>query len=220
MNAHKSDLEIQRDVLAELAWEPRVQPNEIGVAVKAGVVTLTGVIDSFYKKWASEEAAHRVRGVVAVANDLQVQLPTTSERTDEDIARAAVEALKADAVIADCPLRVTVSNGWIAVGGEAEWQYQKEDAERTLQRLWGVRGVTNLIAVKAQPTADELEKQIADALARRGELDASDVHVRVEGHKAILEGEVRTWAERQEAERAAWAPGITQIEDHIQIRST
>ena len=219
MNAQKSDLEIQRDVLAELAWEPRVQPNEIGVSVKTGVVTLSGVVDSFYKKWASEEAAHRVKGVLAVANDLEVALPSTSERTDEDIARAAIEALQADVVIADCPLRITVSNGWITIGGEAEWQHQKEDAERVVQRLWGVRGVTNQIAVKAQPTAAELEKQIQEALVRRGEHE-SDVHVRVDGHTAILEGTVRSWAERQEAERAAWAPGITQIEDHIQIRST
>lgn len=218
MNAHKSDLEIQRDVLAELAWEPRVQPNEIGVSVKNGVVTLGGLVDSFYKKWAAEDAAHRVKGVMAVANDLLVQLPSSAERTDEDIARAALEALRADVVLAESPLRITVSDGWITAGGEVDWQHQKEDVERVLQRLRGVRGITSSITVKSQPTAEELKRQIEDALVRRAEIDAQYIRVRVEGHTAILEGKVRSWAERQEAERVAWAPGITQIEDRIQIQ--
>ena len=148
----RTDAQIQTDVLAELRWEPRVQPNEIGVSVKDGVVTLTGVVDSYSKRWAAEEAAHRVRGVKAVANDIEIRLPSSAERTDTDIAAAAVRALEWDALIPTEKLDVTVSKGWVTLRGEVEWQFQKEDAERVVRRLSGVRGVTNLITVKPRLT--------------------------------------------------------------------
>src|SRR6266850_8420841 len=132
-----TDAEIQRDVLSELAWEPRVAPNEIGVLVKDGIVTLTGWVDSFQKKWAAEEAAHRVRGVVAVANDIEVRLPVSSERTDAEIAEAVVRALEWDAFVPLDKIKVTVSKGWVTLEGEVEWQYQKQDAERVVRRLTG-----------------------------------------------------------------------------------
>src|SRR5436309_2136441 len=152
----KTDEQIQKDVLAELKWDARVQPNEVGVAVKDGVVTLTGWVDSYTKKWAAEEAAHRVRGVKAVANEIEVKLPSASERTDADIAAAAVRALEWDAFVSVDRLDVTVSKGWITLKGEVEWQYQKEDAERVVRRLAGVKGVTNLIIVKPRLTPAEL----------------------------------------------------------------
>src|SRR5438093_13166289 len=128
--ATRTDVEIQQDVLAALKWEPRVSPNEIGVAVKNSVVTLTGWVDSYMKRWAAEDAAHRVRGVKAVANDIEVRLSTTSERTDADIAGAAVRALEWDAVVPLERVDVTVSKGWVTLKGEVDWQYQREDAER------------------------------------------------------------------------------------------
>lgn len=214
----KSDEEIQRDVLAELKWDARVLPNEVGVSVKDGVVLLTGHVDSFYKKWAAEEAARSVRGVVAVANDLEVKLPASAERTDEDIARAAMNALESDTLLGSKNLQITVSNGWITVRGEVDWNYQKADAERLLRRLWGVKGVTNLITIKARPTPDEIKAKIEKALVRSAELDAQRISVEVQGSKAILKGKVRSWAEREEAERTAWvAPGITQVEDQLQV---
>ena len=214
----RTDEEIQRDVIAELRWDARVKPNEIGVQVKGGVVTLTGWVDSYMKKWAAEEAAHRVKGVKAVANDVEVRLPGDSQRTDADIAAAVVQALESDASMRLEKLDVTVAKGWVTLQGEVEWQYQKEDAERVVRRITGVKGVTNLIAVKPRVTPSELQKKIEDALVRNAATDAERIQIEVQGSKVILKGTVRSWAERQEAERVAWsAPGVTQVENRITV---
>src|SRR5258707_3442622 len=186
----RTDEAIQTDVLEELKWDTRVQPNEIGVMVKDGIVTLTGWVDSYLKKWAAEEAAHRVRGVKAVANDIEVKLPGSSERTDEDIAEAVVHALEWDAFVPIDKLDVTVSNGWVTLKGDVEWQYQKEDAERIVHRLAGVRRVTNLIAVRPVPTAPDLKRRIEEALVRSAELDARRIAVEVDVTKVSLIGMV------------------------------
>jgi osmotically-inducible protein OsmY len=214
----RTDAQIQSDVLAELKWEPRVQPNEIGVAVKNGVVTLTGWVDSYTKKWAAEEAAHRVRGVKAVANDIEVQLSSSAERTDADLAAAIVRALESDAFVSADRLDITVSKGWVTLKGEVAWQYQKQDAERVVRRLAGVVGVTNLITVKPRVTPSELKEKIEKALLRSAETDAERITVEVDGDAVILKGTVRSWAERQAAERAAWAaPGVASVDNRITI---
>ena len=214
----RTDEQIQQEVLAELKYEPRVTPNEVGVVVKNGVVALTGWVDSYTKRWAAEEAAHRVRGVKAVANDIEVRLPGSSERTDADIAAAAIRALHVDAVLPVDKIDVTVSKGWVTLKGEVEWQYQKEDAERVVRRLTGVKGVVNSITVKPRLTPSELKEKIEKALVRSAETDAERIQVEVQGSKVILRGIVRAWAEKQEAERAAWAaPGVTAVENRIQI---
>ncbi|OLD84058.1 MAG: ornithine aminotransferase [Ktedonobacter sp. 13_1_20CM_4_53_7] len=214
----RTDEEIQRDILEELKWDTRVRPNEVGVAVKDGVVTLTGWVDSYLKKMAAEEAAHRVRGVKAVVNDIEVRLPSSAERTDEDLAKAALNALQWQAGVPADKIDVTVSHGWVTLKGEVEYGYQKREAERAVERLSGVRGVINLIRVKPGLSPTDLKQKIEQALVRNAELDAKRITVEVQGSKVILYGTVRSYAEKKAAEEAAWAaPGVSEVENHITI---
>jgi osmotically-inducible protein OsmY len=214
----RSDEAIQTDVLEEVKWDTRVRPNEIGVAVKDGIVTLTGWVDSYMKKMAAEEAAHRVRGVKAVANDIEVRLPGSAERTDADLAKAVLNALKWEANIPAGKLDVTVSQGWVTLKGEVEFGFQKRDAERAVQRLSGVKGVTNLITIKPLVSPTDLKQQIERALVRNAETDARQITVEVQGGKLILRGTVRSYAEKQAAEDTAWsAPGVSEVDNQIMI---
>ncbi|MEA2663002.1 MAG: hypothetical protein QOH08_2574 [Chloroflexota bacterium] len=219
LTMERTDQDIQKAVLEELKWDPRVKPNEIGVSVRDGVVTLTGFVDSYLKKWAAEEAAHRIKGVRAVANDVEVRLPGTAERTDADIASAVSRAIEWDTFVPVDKIDVTVTKGWVTLDGELEFQFQKEDAERAARRVTGVRGVTNLIRVKpSQPSPADLKKKIEDALVRDAETDAERITVEVRGSTVVLKGTVRSYAEKQEAARVAWsAPGVTSVENQIAV---
>jgi osmotically-inducible protein OsmY len=175
-------------------------------------------VDSYTKKWAAEEATHRVRGVKAVANEIEVRLSKSSERNDSDIAAAAVRALEWDALVSVDELDVTVANGWVTLRGEVEWQYQKQDAEQVVRRLSGVKGVTNLITIRSRVPPSEVKKKIEQALVRNAEVDANGITVEIQDGKVVLHGRVKSWAEKQEAEQQAWlAPGISAVENKILI---
>ena len=217
VGAH-SDEEIQANVIAELKWDARVLANEIGVAVKDGIVTLTGWVDSYLQRLAAEDAARRVHGVKAVVNDIEVRLPGSAERTDPDLAKAVINALQWDAGIPAGKIDVTVSQGWVTLKGEVEYGFQKRSAERAVQSLAGVKGVTNLITVKPPVLPIDLKMKIEQALVRNAETDAEHITVEVQGSKVILRGKVRSFAEKAAAEETAWsAPGVTEVENRIEV---
>jgi osmotically-inducible protein OsmY len=213
-----TDKDLKQAVQNALDWEPSVDPGDIGVSSDNGVVTLRGNVRTFAEKQAAERAALRIFGVKAVANDLAVHLPTSFERTDTEVAQAAVTALKWNSVVPAARLTVTVSDGWITLKGNVEWQYQKDAAARSVRDLFGVKGVTNTIAVLPQVKPIDVRDKIEAAFKRSAEVDARRINVNATDGKIILTGTVRSYAERQEAERAAWAaPGVTQVEDHLTI---
>jgi osmotically-inducible protein OsmY len=213
------DLELRRNVEAELQWEPTVPAATLGVAVKDGVVTLTGFfVDSLPAKWAAERAVKRVLGVRAVADEIEVKLPGFSERTDVDIARAAVNALEWRNWVPRGKVEVMVHDGHLTLQGEVEWQYQKTAAEDAVRFLLGVTGVTNLLTIRPQVQPAEVEASIGRALGRNARLVTAQIRVSTLGHKVILRGKVRSWDEMEDVVEAAWAaPGVGNVDNQIVV---
>jgi osmotically-inducible protein OsmY len=214
----KTDKELRRDVTDELEWEPSVDAARIGVAAHDGVVTLTGNAKSYTQKLAAERIAKRVHGVRAIANDIEVELPGTAQRTDSDIAQAAADALNWSHSVPEGPIKVAVSKGWITLEGEVRWRHQKDAAFEAVHHLVGVKGITNLITLKLRASASEVKSRIEAAFKRSAELDAEAIRVETSSGKVTLRGDVHSWSEREEAERTAWTlPGVAQVENLITI---
>lgn len=214
----KTDLQLHKDVLDELRWDPRVKETEIGVAAKDGVVTLTGSVETYAQKYAVERDVERVTGVRAVADDLHVRPSGAFLRNDTDIAHSVVNALAWDIEVPAEKITAKVENGWITLKGEVDWNYQKVAAERAVRYLAGVKGISNLIDVKPLVSPVEVKSKIEAALKRNAELDAKSINVETANGKVILKGHVRSWAERADAEHAAWAaPGVHEVDDRLTV---
>jgi osmotically-inducible protein OsmY len=212
----KTDNELRRDVERELEWEPSVDERRVGVSVIDGIVTLTGDVASYSEKWHAERAVERVDGVRGIANDLEVK--TASERTDTDIAKAATDALRWNVMVPSDKIKVKVHNGWLTLEGEVPSDFQRRAAAKAVRDLPGVRGISNLITIRPRVEPHDVKAKIEDTFKREATIDANRVTVQVDGSEVTLRGSVRSWVERHEAEKAAWAaPGVTAVRNYITV---
>lgn len=217
----KTNEELRKDVFEEIKWDPELRDiaTEIGVATKDGVITLSGVVSSYRKKLAAEKAAQRVAGVKVVACDIDVALSSIGKRTDTEVAQAILNALRWNSAVNNDKIEIKVDNGWVYLDGKVDFEYQKQNAEETVEDLVGVRGVTNSIMINVK-TIDtkEIYRKIADAYHRNATVDSSAIQIDTSGSKITLRGKVKSWMEKKEAENIAWrAPGVLSVENKIDI---
>ncbi|MEO7998724.1 MAG: BON domain-containing protein [Gemmatimonadaceae bacterium] len=212
-----TDMEVKKSVLAELAWEPRIAAAHIGVAAHDGVVTLTGHIESYSQKCAAENAALRVKGVKAVAQEMEVRLPTSVQRGDEEIAAAALTQLKWNSIVPKDAIKISVQHGWLTLTGTVDWHFEAQEAAEAVATLWGVVGVTNKVSVKTRVNTTDLSEDIKKAL-HRSSLEPKNVEVSANGGMITLTGTVKSWQDRELAGTTAWAaPGATSVENDIAV---
>ena len=214
----KSDYELQEDVIEELAFDPSIDSTGIAVAAKDGVVTLTGTVKTFPEKLAAERATKRVAGVHGIAEDIKIHMPDSDRRTDTDIARAALQALQWDVTVPRDKVTVRVENGWLTLEGELNFPFQRDAAKHAVEHLWGVRGVTNAIGLKAMVLSGDVKEKIRTAFERAAEIDANKLQVEIHDSAVTLRGEVHSWNEFEEAETAALSvPGVMVVNNYTHV---
>ena len=214
----KTDLDIQKDVMDELKWEPMLNASEIGVAVKDGVVTLTGTVSNYAKKFAAENATWRIKGVKAVAEELIVQLGEGDKLTDTEIAASVVSTLRWNTVIPDEQIKIKVTGGRVDLSGQVDWNFQKEAVVNAIRGVKGVSGVNNEITIKPRVEPTNIKENIRKALERKADLEADNIRVETIGDRVVLRGSARSWNERKAIAHAAWStPGVALVEDKIVI---
>ena len=215
----KTDAQLKKDVIAELEWDPSIDATHVGVAVKDGVVTLTGHLDTYAEKYAIERAVQRVGSVKGIAVEVDVTLDPGHRRSDSDIAAAAESAFHWHAFVPSDRIQVLVEKGWVTLTGELNWDYQRREAEKVVRTLTGVVGVSNAITLKTVAAPADVSKRIRDALVRHAENEAKLLEVTVKSDTVILHGTVDSWSERAAASSAAWsAPGVAKVINEIKIQ--
>jgi len=214
----KTDTQLKHDILSELEWEPSINASQIGVEVKDGVVTLAGHVDSFGEKWHAEKAVERVSGVRALAVEIAVKLPGSSQRSDTEIAHVAESALKWQTFLPEGAIKIMVESGWITLSGRVEWEYQRQAATTAVRHLLGVKGLNDEILINSKVSAGNVKTNIESALKRRAIADGRKISVTVDGSDVTLTGEVSTWTEREQAWNSAWGTaGVERVVNNITV---
>jgi osmotically-inducible protein OsmY len=215
----KTDAEIQKNVIEELKWQPSIKSTEIGVAVKNGVVTLSGMVDTYLEKKKAEKAALKVAGVKGVAEDIEINIGFNHKKTDSELAQGALDALKWNVLVPDDKIKVKVENGWITTEGTVEWNYEQLAVRDAVASIIGVKGISNLVKITPKVNPDEVKKKISAAFERSATIDAGNIHIENVGSKVTLAGIVSSYAERRDAESAAWnAPGVAMVENNLHVK--
>lgn len=213
-----TDEKLFKDVTDRLNFEPGLDNRNIIVGVKDGVVTLTGTVDSYMDKWKATRIVKNIKGVLAVVDELKVKLLDPSKRTDTEIAQTAVNTLKWNVLVPHEDIKIEVNDGFVTLSGEVQWNYQKEEAEKAIRRLTGVKGITNLITLAKKVLPSDVKQQILNEFKRNVEVDANNIEIEVNGSEVILKGKVHSWQEIKEATRAAWSvPGVTMVTNRLVI---
>lgn len=215
----KTDAEIQKHVIEELKWEPAIHSSEIGVAVKNGVVTLSGTVDTYLEKKTAEKAALKVAGVKGVAEDIEIKLSYHDQKSDAELAQAVVNALKWNVLVPDDKIKIKVENAWVTAEGMVEWAYEQNAVRDAIGSIVGIKGISNLVKVTPRVNPEDVKKKISAAFERSASIDANSIQIENIGNKVILTGKVRSYSEKREAEYAAWnAPGVAAVENNIEVK--
>lgn len=215
----KTDTEIQKDVMEELKWQPSIKSSEIGVAVKNGVVTLSGMVDTYAEKKTAEKSALKVAGVKGIAEDIEIKLSYHDQKTDAELAQAVVNGLKWNVLVPSDKIKIKVENAWVTAEGMVEWAYEQNAVRDAITGIVGVKGISNLVKLAPRVNPADVKKKISAAFERSATIDANRIHIENIGNKVILTGKVRSYAERQEAEQVVWnAPGVAAVENNLEVR--